>query len=71
MRRCDVLGVDLRDADLSGADLDGALYLTQMQVNSARGDSRTVLPDGFERPSHWANHGRGTDATERHTQAGR
>jgi hypothetical protein len=42
-----------------------------MQVNSARGDSRTVLPDGFERPSHWANHGRGTDATERHTQAGR
>lgn len=54
MRRCDVLGVDLRDADLRGADLDGAIYLTQMQVNSARGDARTVLPDGFERPAHWA-----------------
>jgi hypothetical protein len=53
LRRCDVLGVDLRDADLSGADLDGALYLTQMQVNSALGDARTALPQGFERPSHW------------------
>ena len=51
---CDVLGVDLRDADLSGAQLDGAIYLTQMQVNSARGDSRTSLPAGFQRPAHWA-----------------
>lgn len=55
LRRCDVLGVDLRDADLSGADLSGAIYLTQMQVNSARGDARTALPDGFERPAHWAS----------------
>lgn len=53
--RCDVLGVDLRDADLAGADLDGAIFLTQLQVNSARGDDRTVLPDGFERPSHWSS----------------
>jgi uncharacterized protein YjbI with pentapeptide repeats len=43
----------MRDADLSGADLDGAIYLTQMQVNSARGNARTVLPEGFERPSLW------------------
>lgn len=54
MDRCDVLGVDMRDADLSGTDLAGAIYLTQMQVNSARGDARTLLPPGFERPSHWA-----------------
>ncbi len=53
--RCDVLGVDMRDADLSGADLYGAIFLTQMQVNSARGDDRTALPDGFERPSHWSS----------------
>lgn len=53
MRSCDVLGVDLRDADLRGADLSDAIYLTQMQVNSARGDARTALPEGFERPSHW------------------
>lgn len=54
LARCDVLGVDLRDADLRGADLAAAIYLTQMQVNSARGDARTTLPRGFERPSHWA-----------------
>ena len=53
MQLCDVLGVDMRDADLSGADLRAAIYLTHMQVNSARGDSRTALPDGFDRPSHW------------------
>lgn len=50
---CDVLGVDLRDADLSGASLDGVIFLTQMQVNSARGDVHTRLPDGFDRPAHW------------------
>ncbi|MBF4599221.1 pentapeptide repeat-containing protein [Frigoribacterium sp. VKM Ac-1396] len=53
--RCDLLGVDLRDADLAGADLSGAIYLTQMQVNSARGDAATRLPDGFARPTHWAD----------------
>jgi uncharacterized protein YjbI with pentapeptide repeats len=51
--RCDLLGVDLRDADLRGADLAGAIYLTQMQVNSARGDALTTLPAGFQRPTHW------------------
>jgi len=53
--RCDLLGVDLRDADLRAADLGGAIYLTQMQVNSVRGDDRTILPAGFERPAHWAS----------------
>ena len=53
LRRCDLLGVDLRDADLRGADLGEAIYLTQMQVNAARGDAATVLPNGFERPSRW------------------
>ena len=50
----DVLGADLRDADLSGARLEHAIYLTQMQVSSARGDAATLLPAGFERPGHWA-----------------
>ncbi|GAA1492646.1 pentapeptide repeat-containing protein [Curtobacterium herbarum] len=54
LRRCECIGADLRDADLSGADLRGAVYLTQMQVNAARGDARTRLDDGFQRPSHWA-----------------
>ncbi len=54
LHRCDLLGVDLRDADLSGADLTEAIYLTQMQVNSAQGDAGTLLPTGFERPTHWS-----------------
>jgi len=51
--RCDLLGVDLRDADLRGTDVRGAVFLTQMQVNAARGDAATDLPDGFRRPAHW------------------
>ncbi|MGW1010437.1 pentapeptide repeat-containing protein [Streptomyces termitum] len=50
----DLIGADLRDADLSGATLTDALFLTQPQLNAARGDAGTVLPRGFERPSHWA-----------------
>jgi len=50
---CDVLGADVRDASLGGADLSSALFLTQAQVSSARGDHRTTLPSGFVRPAHW------------------
>jgi len=53
LRGADVLGADLRDAGLSGANLSSALFLTQFQVNAARGDARTVLPGGLERPEHW------------------
>jgi hypothetical protein len=53
--RTDVLGADLRDADLRGADLARTLFLTQMQVNAARGDAATALPDGLDRPQHWAS----------------
>ncbi|MET9438581.1 pentapeptide repeat-containing protein [Streptomyces sp. NPDC006551] len=49
----DFIGADLRDADLSGADLTGGLFLTQPQLNAARGDAATRLPAGFDRPSHW------------------
>jgi hypothetical protein len=61
--RCDLLGVDLRGADLSGARLEQAIYLSQMQVNGARGDTRTTLPAGFERPSHWSAPGRRAQAS--------
>lgn len=63
--RCDLLGVDLRDADVRGADLRGALFLTQMQVNAARGDAGTQLPDGFQRPGHWRTGPATTGATPR------
>ncbi|MER5964720.1 pentapeptide repeat-containing protein [Streptomyces sp. NPDC002057] len=49
----DLIGADLRDTDLSGADLTDALFLTQPQLNAARGNAETRLPEGFERPAHW------------------
>ncbi len=53
LRHADLLGADLRDADLSGANLSGCLFLTQPQVNAAKGDARTRLPRHLERPNHW------------------
>lgn len=58
LRRADLLGADLRDADLSGADLTGALFVTQTQLNAARGDGRTQIPDGLERPAPWIHESR-------------
>lgn len=54
LRRADLLGADLRDADLSAADLTGSIFLTQAQVDAARGDAATVLPGSLSRPAHWA-----------------
>jgi len=51
--RADVIGADLRGCDVSGADLSTALFLTQPQVNAARGDARTALPAVLQRPTHW------------------
>ncbi|MET9225996.1 pentapeptide repeat-containing protein [Lentzea sp. NPDC003310] len=53
LSRADMIGADLRGADLSGADLSTCLFLTQPQVNAARGDARTRLPDALSRPPHW------------------
>jgi len=33
--------------------LDRAIYLTQPQVDAARGDASTRLPAALHRPSHW------------------
>jgi hypothetical protein len=54
LRQADLLGADLRDADLRGADLSGCLFLTQPQLNAARGDSSTAFPDTLTRPAHWS-----------------
>lgn len=48
-----LLGADLRDANLCGADLSESLFLTQAQVNAAKGDEATVLPPYLRRPEHW------------------
>jgi uncharacterized protein YjbI with pentapeptide repeats len=53
LRLADVIGADFRDADLRGADLTDALFLTQAQVNAARGDKATKIPDTVTRPAHW------------------
>ncbi|WP_025693273.1 pentapeptide repeat-containing protein [Paenibacillus zanthoxyli] len=53
MRMTDLIGADFRDADLSGADLTGSIFLTQAQVNSAKGDRNTKLPSSVSIPDHW------------------
>ncbi|MGW3599517.1 pentapeptide repeat-containing protein, partial [Streptomyces sp. NPDC005167] len=53
LRVADLIGADFRDADLSGADLTGSLFLTQAQLNAARGDAATKVPPSLSPPSHW------------------
>lgn len=53
LRLADLTGADLRGADLRGADLSGALFVSQAQLDAARGDGATRLPPGRERPAHW------------------
>ncbi|MFF4896518.1 pentapeptide repeat-containing protein [Streptomyces sp. NPDC001068] len=54
LRDTELIGADLRDADLTGADLTGAFFLTQPQLDSARGSAGTRLPASVTRPVHWA-----------------
>jgi len=49
----DLIGADMRDADLSGANLTNSIFLTQSQINTSKGDARTLLPMMIGRPSHW------------------
>jgi len=53
LRGADLIGADLRDADLTDADLTGVFFLTQPQVNAARGSAGTRLPGSVVRPVHW------------------
>ncbi|WP_327326043.1 pentapeptide repeat-containing protein [Streptomyces sp. NBC_01210] len=54
LRLADLIGADLRDADLAGADLTGSFFLTQPQLNAAKGDAATRLPPALTRPAHWS-----------------
>lgn len=49
----DLIGADLRDADIRGANLKKSLFLTQDQINVAKGDGSTKLPDSLICPRHW------------------
>ncbi|MFI5621751.1 pentapeptide repeat-containing protein [Streptomyces sp. NPDC051567] len=53
LRTADLIGADLRDTDLRDADLRGALFLTQAQLNAARGNPATRIPPTLTRPAHW------------------
>lgn len=53
LQSADLIGVDFRDADLRGADLSNSLYLSQAQMNSAKGDAATRIPPTLTRPAHW------------------
>ena len=58
LRVADLIGADFRDADLRGADLTGSIFLTQAQLNAAKGDADTKLPPSLARPTHWSTFGR-------------
>ncbi|WP_028402531.1 pentapeptide repeat-containing protein [Ectobacillus panaciterrae] len=57
LRGADLIGADFRDADLRGADLTESIFLTQAQLNAAKGDSNTNLPPSLTRPTHWSTLG--------------
>ncbi|WP_232016496.1 pentapeptide repeat-containing protein [Paenibacillus baekrokdamisoli] len=54
LRVADLIGADFRDADLRGADLTESIFLTQAQLNAAKGDVNTKLPPSLTRPAHWS-----------------
>lgn len=54
LKGANFLGADLRDANIKNTDLSQSLFLTQMQVNAARGNSKTKLPAFISRPASWA-----------------
>lgn len=53
LRWSDVIGADFRDADISDANLTGCIFLTQAQVNAAKGNKHTKLPPALVSPAHW------------------
>jgi len=50
----DLIGADLRDANLCGANLRDSIFLTQAQINTAKGDLSTKLPLSLVTPNHWS-----------------
>lgn len=53
LRLADLTGADLRGADLGGADASQSIFLTQSQVEAAKGDLLTRLPSALTVPAHW------------------
>lgn len=53
LKRTNFLGADLRDANIKNTDLSGSVFLTQMQINSAKGNRNTKLPKNLSHPESW------------------
>jgi uncharacterized protein YjbI with pentapeptide repeats len=53
LRIADLIGADFRGADIRSANLTDSLFLTQPQVEAAKGDRTTKLPPILTRPAHW------------------
>lgn len=53
LRWSDLIGADFRDTDISGANLTNSIFLTQAQVNAAKGNKHTKLPSALVMPAHW------------------
>lgn len=53
LKGANLIGADLRDADIRGANLEDAIFLTQSQINTAKGDYKTRLPKSLARPAYW------------------
>jgi uncharacterized protein YjbI with pentapeptide repeats len=51
------MGADLGRANIAGADLSAAIFLTQSQLDLADGDARTVLSGPLLAPAHWSARG--------------
>ena len=50
----DLSGANLSGADLGHVDLRDDKGLTQEQIDEAKGDGRTQLPEGLQRPANWS-----------------
>lgn len=50
---CNFLGADMRDTNIQNADLSESIFLTQGQINAAKGNLNTRIPGHLIRPSEW------------------
>ena len=51
--RLNFISSDLRKINLRGANLTNSIFITQAQINSAKGDANTRLPTSLIHPAYW------------------
>ena len=53
LKDTNLLGADLRDANVKNVDLSQSIFLTQMQLNTTKGNENTKIPSQLMRPISW------------------